>query len=390
MNILQNMYLDLSQSAPYLKRVMREKISTRLEDTPVDIDFLPFDESKYSEGSFQQELMCIKSNQRELEIPLFMDKSDDLIRENTRFEYPIFRPAGYTKATSAILLMHGLNERDWEKYACWAQQLVLLTAKPVILFPIAYHINRAPESWSNPRQLMSWVKVRKEMHQHPENLTFANLAMSERMTQDPLRFYLSERETILNIGQLMKKIQRGQHLYLAENCHIDIFAYSIGAKISQILLQSETIPSLSTSKLFMFCGGGTFCQMDGNSRYIMDKTAFDSLTKYYSTVFKESKDPVQRAAYSLFNAPFLEKERTAFYSKNKDRIRVISLKQDTVIPSSSIIQALGTDAAKTCHKELDFDLSYSHEVPFPIERENTEEVNKMFQTVMTAASKFLS
>lgn len=390
MNILQDMYLDISKSTPYLKTIMRQKTSTRLEDTPVDIDFLPFDENKPTKESFQKELFHIKKYQSNFEVPLFMDKSDDLIGENTRFDYPIFRPAGFTKASSAILLMHGLNERDWEKYACWAQQLVLLTAKPVILFPIAYHINRAPESWSNPRQLMSWVKVRNEMHKHPENLTFANLALSERMTLDPLRFYLSERETVLNICQLMEKIKRGQHPYLSSDCHVDIFAYSIGAKISQMLLQANIESSLAASKLFMFCGGGTFCQMNGNSRYIMDQKAFSTLTEFYSTEFKESDDPIQRAAYSLFNAPFLQEERTNFYSINKDRVRAISLTKDSVIPTTSITQAIGSNASATCHKELDFDLTYSHEVPFPIDKGEIDQVNKMFKTVMSEASSFLS
>lgn len=390
MNILQDMYLDLSKSTPYLKTIMRQQISTRLEDTPVDIDFLPFDENRSNKDTFKKELYHIKKYQRNLEMPLFMDKSDDLISENTRFNYPIFRPAGFTKASSAILLMHGLNERDWEKYASWAQQLVLLTAKPVILFPIAYHINRAPESWSNPRQLLSWVKVRNEMYKNPENLTFANLALSERMTMDPLRFYLAERETVLNICQLIEKIKKNQHPYLSPDCHIDIFAYSIGAKISQILLQANIEPSLATSKLFMFCGGGTFCQMDGNSRYIMDKKAFGTLTEFYSTEFKESDDPIQRAAYSLFSAPFLQNERTEFYSINQNRVRAISLAKDTVIPTSSISQALGGEASRTCHKELDFDLTYSHEIPFPIGKGEVGQVNYMFQTVMAEASNFLS
>ncbi len=389
MNILQDMYLDLSKSVPYLKEIIRNRISTRLEDTPVEVDFLPFDENKLMDASCKDDLNHIKESQRQLDVPLFMDKSDDLITENTRFDYPIFRPAGFTRSSSAILLMHGLNERDWEKYACWAQQLVLLTAKPVILFPIAYHINRAPDTWSNPRQLMSWVKVRNEMYKRPDNLTFANLALSERMTKDPMRFYLSQRETVLNICQLMTKIQKGLHPFLAANCHLDIFAYSIGAMISQILLQSDITPAFKNSKLFMFCGGGTFCQMDGNSRYIMDKTAFDTLTTFYSNKFNASNDSISQAAYSLFNAPFLAKERTEFYSRNQNRIRIITLKKDKVIPSTNVIQAIG-EASAVCHKQLDFDLNYSHEVPFPIAKEPNKEVNAMFQTVMKEASLFLS
>ena len=57
--------------------------------------------------------------------------------------------------------MHGLNERNWSKYLTWAEYLSSKTGKIVILFPIAFHINRSPVGWSNPRYLQSIFTKRK-------------------------------------------------------------------------------------------------------------------------------------------------------------------------------------------------------------------------------------
>ena len=90
--------------------------------------------------------------------------TDKNIAENFSFEYPVFTPSGKPKQGEAILLLHGLNERNWNKYLPWAEFLCLNTGKPVILFPIAFHINRAPVTWSNPRNLISLLNLRKEKY----------------------------------------------------------------------------------------------------------------------------------------------------------------------------------------------------------------------------------
>ena len=74
--------------------------------------------------------------------------ADNNIIENFSFEYPVFTPSGKFRQDKAILLLHGLNERNWDKYLPWAEFLCLHTGKPVILFPIAFHINRALVTWS--------------------------------------------------------------------------------------------------------------------------------------------------------------------------------------------------------------------------------------------------
>jgi hypothetical protein len=72
----------------------------------------------------------------------------------------------------------------------------------------------------------------------------------------------------------MNEIRRGKHPLLAKSCKVDIFAYSIGALMSQVLLSSDVEGHFDHSKLFMFCGGALFNEMNGSSRMIMDGDTF--------------------------------------------------------------------------------------------------------------------
>ena len=83
------------------------------------------------------------------------------IAENRRFTYQVFVPVERRDERKAILLLHGLNERNWDKYHHWAEYLALNTGKPVILFPIAFHMNRGPSAWLNPRSMNRVAETRR-------------------------------------------------------------------------------------------------------------------------------------------------------------------------------------------------------------------------------------
>ena len=59
----------------------------------------------------------------------FCPMTDDRIQENKSFSYAIFTPSGRKKNNEAIILLHGLNERTWEKYLTWAEYLTHTTGK---------------------------------------------------------------------------------------------------------------------------------------------------------------------------------------------------------------------------------------------------------------------
>ncbi|MDR1601797.1 MAG: DUF6051 family protein, partial [Tannerella sp.] len=316
----------------------------------------------------------IKQFQQGISPPEFCPVSDDNIEENNLFVYTIFAHRGIEQTDKAILLLHGLNERNWEKYLPWAEALAVKTGRAVILFPIAFHMNRTPGSWYNPRILLSYVNRRKEKFTGLDNATFANLALSSRLSESPARFYVSGKESIFNLWQLIKEIKSGQHSLFRENTSINIFAYSIGAFLAQVLLLSNPEKLISGSRLFMFCGGSLFSRMNGNSRDILDKESFCKLKDYFLNDFihkglgilKRKEDFIEKAFKSMLLFTKYRHYRETFFKENQHRIAAITLKKDTVIPTLGVREALGEKCAGNVLEEMDFPYEYSHQIPFPV------------------------
>ncbi|MDL2282254.1 DUF6051 family protein [Parabacteroides sp. OttesenSCG-928-G06] len=339
----------------------------------------------------------IEAFQRELATAGFCTQTDDHILENKSFPYTVFAPCRKERHSEAIILLHGLNERNWNKYLAWAEFLVRETGKPVILFPIAFHMNRSPGFWSNPREILPWVHLRKQEVSDNDNLTFANVALSSRLSRHPLRFYASGRESAFNLCQLTQEIKNGEHPLFQEGAGVNIFAYSIGALLSQVVLLANPNDLFRDTRLFMFCGGSLFSEMNGNARDIMDKEAYERLTNYYMQEFLNhdnlpdcfSEDALEKAFKAMIRPDFLQEERESFFQQACNRIRAVSLRNDSVIPTTGIRKALG----KATHKileELDFPFSYSHQVPFPPQKEKERKlVNDAFLTVFRKAASFL-
>ena len=101
------------------------------------------------------------------------------------------------------------------------------------------------------------------------------MALSSRLSQNPLRFYASGRESVYNLWQLVLEIKEGKHPLFKEDTSINLFAYSIVALLSQVLLLANPEKMFNDTRLFMFCGGSILSEMDGNARDIMDKNAYD-------------------------------------------------------------------------------------------------------------------
>ncbi|MCI1780050.1 MAG: DUF6051 family protein [Bacteroidales bacterium] len=359
-------------------------------------------------------------------------KADALINENYSFYYPVFTPEGKTGFDSAILLLHGLNERSWDKYLSWAEYLVTETGRPVILFPIAYHINRAPVLWSSPRDMMKLVSERKkDIGENDRSITFVNVALSERLDKDPGRFYNSGRQTIIDITEIAREIHEGEHPLFLAGAKIDIMSYSIGAFLAEVLLIANPCNFFSNSKLFMFCGGAVFNFMDGASRSIMDKKSFEKLYSYYTNEwFKENitgnttfpsynnsadehlsslrsssdssaisgndengfeKNDIYDAFTTLIRADREEKSRKEFFRKNIKRICGISLMKDTVIPYSGVEACMGKDVADKTFEVMDFPYKYTHEKPFPTKNGiDGRLLTECFKKVFSRAAEFLA
>ncbi len=370
--------MDYSQRFAKLNSVFRLGVNTTLEDSQVDIRFFTF-RSSYS---------CMDSE--------IIHHTDMQIEENSSFIYPIFTPAKNKRAHQAILLLHGLNERDWNKYLTWAEYLCIETGKPVILFPLAFHVNRSPKSWSAPRKLQEILNLRREKNGNDRSISFANVVLSKRMSEKPLLFYTSGRQTLFDLTHLFEEIKKGNHPLFCENTRIDIFAYSIGTLLAQITLMTNPKQLFSDSKLFMFCGGSIFDKMCGVSRFIMDKEAYDTLHRYYLYCFGKEKsqewtrDKVFDSFYSMISDKINREKRLSFFNEKRGSIKGILLKKDTVIPFEGVKKAFGEDFLYTNTQLLDFDFLYSHENPFPVGNHSySKNVNEAFKRVFSEAANFL-
>jgi len=135
--------MDISIRTQQLNSLFSYDKKTDLTDSHLEI--IPF--------RFTQTIGASEINefQKELTGTDFCPVTDNHIQENKTFTYTVFAPSGKEKRDKAIILLHGLNERTWEKYLTWAEYLAQNTGKPVILFPIAFHMNRTPSRWCNQR-----------------------------------------------------------------------------------------------------------------------------------------------------------------------------------------------------------------------------------------------
>lgn len=344
--------------------------------------------------------------------PVFEDKShtenstadevlieDFEIKENLEFSYPVF-PGSESNKARPILLLHGLNERSWNKYLPWASSLAEQTGRPVILFPIAFHMNRAPSEWADPHKMSMLVAERQNRLGKIPYATFVNVALSERLTEDPSRFLTSGSQSAEDIIQLARQLKSGKHSYFPAGTEFDIFGYSIGSFLAQVLLLANPEGLFSNCRLFVFCGGVLFDDMQGSSKFIMDEVAFVSLKKYYHSAF-EKDEKFRRKNAGMYIESALTKAFGAMISREKgknfrdfrfgqisDQIHSVALRKDTVFPSDCLQYAI----PKSCNMEVvDFPFQYSHESPFPIFRNSlSAEVDACFNKIFEKAAMFLA
>lgn len=329
--------------------------------------------------------------------------ADSSIAENKTFTYPIFYPQPGKTYDRVILMFHGLNERNWRKYLPWAYYMAVGTNCPVILFPMSFHVNRSPSTWVNPRAMQGLLEERQQM-EGQDNSTFANVALSQRISDDPLRFFSAGLQSGEDIVCLLEDIKHGKIHGLMPNTRVNFFSYSIGVMLAQVLFLANPKGLLTNSKMFIFCGGAHFSSMKGSSRLIMDKVAYTKLHSFFlldffadikrqspfANFFRENK---LGEGFITMLSP--ECNADAFDSRMDElaeQVRVITLRKDEVIPSKSIQATFAKlmGRVKGIVQELDFGYSYCHEVPFPIfANDASKQVDACFLQVFRPVVDFL-
>lgn len=334
-----------------------------------------------------------------------LDVADGEVEENRSFRYHVFRPDGVEKSRGMILLFHGFNEKHWHKYLPWAAKLVEQTGKAVVLFPIAFHMNRAPGAWSDSRMMHRMSRKRREEFPDVLHSSLLNAAISIRLHRNPQRFIWSGLQTYHDVRDFVSSCRAGEHPLFEAGASVDILAYSIGGFLSEVLLLSNPDGLFSDTRLFMFCGGPVFNRISPVSRFILDSEAnvrlYSFLVEHLESHLKhdaklreylEDGSESGTAFRSMLSYKSMASYREDGFRRMSDRIAAIALIGDEVIPPYEVENTLRgrfRDIAIPV-TSLHFPYPYKHEDPFPATPAISAEVTACFENVFGQAARFLA
>lgn len=343
-----------------------------------------------------------------------LQPSDRDVPENLRFRYPVFVPGrarnsaagegGRADFDGAIILLHGLNEKSWLKYLPWALELAEKTARPVVLFPIAFHMNRAPAAWSNPREMIGVSRERRRVFAGVEKSTFVNAALSHRVQFAPHRFLTSGLQSYYDVTDLARHIRSGADRLFKEGARVDIFGYSIGATLAELLLLSDPAGLFADSRAFLFCGGSVMDRTNPVSKAIMDGEAHRGLLRFLEQLVSDARDSLPRGiaalkaglweveiARSLLFTNTLRNVREKAMRAVGDRIAALAMVKDRVFPPAGLEASWqATDGSMLMNITTaapDFD--YAHEQPLPVDSPAPAAVDRFFKEMISQASAHL-
>lgn len=328
---------------------------------------------------------------------------DIFAKRNRSFNYQIVKPKGVDKVKRVILLLHGFNERDWSKYLPWAKAISDGTESAVILFPLAFHMQRAPKEWSNTREMFKLSEERKQTFPNIENSSLTNVAVSTRLHAMPYRALWSGLQTYNDVLQLMKDIKLGNNVHIDKDANFDIFSFSVGGFLAQILKMSNFNNYFKHSKVCLFCSGATFNNQAPSSKFILDSETDAALYAYLVKDLDEiiEKDSVLRhylkgdflpgkIFYALLDYDKERAFRESMLKKHMNQFYAISLTKDDIVSPHEIENTLkGANRDIDIRiDELDFEYDYIHENPFPVTGVDPKKVDENFEMMFEKVLSF--
>ena len=103
------------------------------------------------------------------------------------------------------------------------------TGQAVILFPLSFHINRGLPEWSDKKKMAGLVESRRKQYPGLKESSIVNLALSERLTHYPERFFFPGLQSTMDLIRLIKQIQQGEHSLFQKNTRLNLFAIQSAA-----------------------------------------------------------------------------------------------------------------------------------------------------------------
>lgn len=332
-----------------------------------------------------------------------LNKKDYEIGENKKFRYHIVMPKNSPKTNKIIFMFHGFNEKYWSKYLPWAKYVAEKTGKSILLFPIAFHMNRAPATWSDSRSMYGVSEERKERHPDVISSSLSNVAISTRLHNKPQRFIWSGLQTYYDVINLIESIKAGNHPAIEKNTSIDFLSYSIGTFLGQILMMTNKNGYFSQSKYVTFCGGAVFNRLSPVSKFILDSEANVSL---YSFVVEHLESHMKRDEIlhhylnsypegvnfrCMLNYKTLTQYRQERFKEMSHQFYAVTLANDEIIPPYEVINTMqGTTRDIPIPVDvLDYPYKYTHEDPFPALDKIADVVDDSFKMTFDKISNFL-
>lgn len=328
---------------------------------------------------------------------------DVCVSENVDFNYHLLKPANQKTVAKVIFMFHGFNEKNWDKYLPWGEAICNRTQSAILFFPLAFHMQRAPISWSEKRKMFNLSEQRKKKFPNIINSTLSNVAISMRLHAIPQRFIWSGVQTYNDVIQLIEECKAGKHPLIAPDFTYDMFAYSIGGLLAQILKLSNYKNYFTNSKVALFCSGAVFNRITPVSKYIIDSESIVALYSYLVEHFDSflKKDEMLhhfmmenhfegKVFHAMFEYQKMMDFRENLLKQCANQIYAIALKKDKVIPSYEVVNTLQGSARSIPVKvdELDFDYEYTHENPFPVGKNNMVKVQENFNRVFAKIADF--
>lgn len=327
------------------------------------------------------------------------------IEENKRFDYFIFSPRRPADSKQAIFLFHGFNEKNWDKYLTWAQFLAETTGFPIVLFPMAFHMNRTLSIWSDKRKMFAMSEMRRQQFPDIVSSSLTNVAISMRLHCRPQRFIWSGLQSYYDVIRFIGQVEAGEHPLLQTGTRFHIVAYSIGCLLSEILKLANPHNYFSDSKVCLFCGGPVFNRLSPVSKFILDSEANVALYSYLiEHLDKYALKDEHLAHYikgphregQIFHAMLNYNEHREFreelFRRSASEFMAIGLKKDEVIPSYEMVNTLrGADRDIPIQVEiLDFPFDYNHVAPFPLTEKNADSVDRAFRETFQRIGDFIN
>ncbi len=328
---------------------------------------------------------------------------DIFAKENRSFNYQIIKPKGIEKVKKVVLLFHGFNERDWSKYLPWAKTISDGTESAVVLFPIAFHMQRAPKEWSNTREMFKLSEERKKKFPNIENSSLTNVAVSMRLHAMPHRALWSGLQTYNDVLQMMKDIKKGNNLHIDKDAHFDMFAFSVGGFLAQVLKLTNYSNYFENSKVCLFCSGATFNNQAPSSKFILDSETDAALYAYLVRDLDEiiGRDHVLqhylrgdflpgKIFYAMLDFDKEREFRESMLKKHENQIYAISLTKDDIVRPHEIMNTLkGANSDIDIQvDEFDFEYNYIHENPFPVAAVDSKKVDENFKMIFEKVCEF--